>query len=427
MANYVFLLDANQQPMGVVHPAHARKLLSAQRAAVFRRYPFTIIFKATAKPDFQPNPLQLKLDPGANTTGIAVLDGDKVVWAAELKHRGFQIRDALTSRRQLRRSRRNRKTRYRQARFLNRTRDEGWIAPSLESRVCNIITWVKRLCKLAPIQSLAQELVRFDMQKLQNPEISGEEYQQGTLYQYEVREYLLEKWGRECAYCRAKNVPFEVEHIVPRSKGGTNRVSNLTLACNPCNTKKGNQDVRDFLKRKPDILNRILAQAKKPLAASAAVNATRWVLCRRLQQLGLPVEVGTGGRTKFNRTRQELPKTHWLDAACVGASTPQLVLGTTQPLLIEAKGHGTRQMCRTDKYGFPTRYVPQNKFVHGFQTGDIVKAVVTKGKKVGTHVGRVAVRSTGSFNISTAHGLVQGISHKYCTSIHKKDGFAYGF
>jgi hypothetical protein len=105
--------------------------------------------------------------------------------------------------------------------------------------------------------------------------------------------------------------------------------------------------------------------------------------------------------------------------------TPSLEVLTTQPLQIKATGHGTRQMCRTDKFGFPSRYVPRFKFVKGFQTGDIVKAVVTSGKKIGAYVGRVAVRSTGSFNLSTANGLVQGISHKYCTSIHKKDGYTY--
>ncbi|MGM0455140.1 MAG: RNA-guided endonuclease IscB, partial [Cyanobacteriota bacterium] len=87
--------------------------------------------------------------------------------------------------------------------------------------------------------------------------------------------------------------------------------------------------------------------------------------------------------------------------------------------------HGTRQMCRTDRYGFPSRYVPRHKFVKGFQTGDIVKAIVTRGKKVGEYLGRVAVRSQGSFNITTNQGLIQGISHKYCKHIHKKDGYSY--
>jgi len=124
MSNHVFVIDTNKKPVGTVHPAYARKLLSSQQAAVFRRYPFTIILKTSVPEGFQPRALRVKIDPGAKTTGIVVLDGNKVVWAAELTHRGEQIRNRLTSRRQIRRSRRNRKTRYRPARFLNRTRDK---------------------------------------------------------------------------------------------------------------------------------------------------------------------------------------------------------------------------------------------------------------------------------------------------------------
>jgi len=425
MSNFVFVLDTDKRPLDPIHPGTARQLLNQGKAAVFRRYPFCIILKA-ACPDIPVQDLELKLDPGSKVTGIAIKQGDTVLFGAELQHRGQQIKDALLSRRQLRRGRRNRKTRYRQARFLNRTRPDGWLAPSLKHRVDTVLTWVRKFIRLAPIRSISQELVRFDLQLMQNPEISGVLYQQGELQGYEVREYLLAKWNRQCAYCSVENVPFEVEHIQPKSKGGSDRVSNLTIACHDCNQSKGNQDVRDFLSGKPDLLNRILKQAKSPLKDAAAVNSTRWALCNALKQTGLPVATGTGGQTKFNRTRFDLPKAHWLDASCVGQVETLEVL-TSKPLLIAAKGHGTRQMCRTDKYGFPTRHVPRIKFVQGFQTGDIVKAVVTTGKKIGTYVGRVAVRSTGSFNISAAQGLIQGISHKYCKPIHQKDGYSYGY
>jgi hypothetical protein len=268
--------------------------------------------------------------------------------------------------------------------------------------------------------------VKFDTQLLENPEISGVEYQQGTLAGYETREYLLEVWGRKCVYCGKENVPLQIEHIVPRAKGGSNRVSNLCLACEKCNIAKGTKSLEEFLKKKLDLLKRILTQAKAPLKDAAAVNATRWELFRRLQDLGLPIECGSGGLTKYNRSLRELPKTHWLDAACVGQSTPQtLQITGVRPLLITANGHGCRQMCRMDKYGFPRTGPKEAKFVKGFQTGDIVKAIVTSGKKVGTYVGRVAVRATGSFNITTEQGTVQGISYKHCKAIHKMDGYSY--
>ena len=355
-----------------------------------------------------------------------MLQKNQVVWAAELTHRGQKIKDDLESRRSLRRGRRSRKTRYRQPRFLNRKRSEGWLAPSLEHRVLTTMTRVNKLIKLCPIGSIAMELVKFDCHKLQQPEISSKEYQQGTLYQYEVREYLLEKWNRTCAYCGAKDIPLEVEHIVPRSRGGSNRVSNLCIACVPCNQSKSNQDIKDFLANKPNLLKGILTQTKAPLKDAAAVNSTRWKLFNSLKKTGLPVTTGTGAQTKFNRTQQGLPKTHWLDSCCVG-DTPQLEILTNQPLLIKCTGHGKRQMCGTNKYGFPIRHRSNQKIHKGFQTGNIVKAVVTKGKKIGTYVGRVLVRASGSFDISTAIGRITGISYKYCSQLHQKDGYQYSF
>ena len=288
------------------------------------------------------------------------------------------------------------------------------------SRIYNIETWIKRLCSLCPISAISLELVKFDTQAMQNPEISGAEYQQGELQGYEIREYLLEKFGRKCVYCGVENVPLQVEHIVPRVRGGTDRVSNLTLACERCNKNKGNQTAEEF--GYPEVQ----AQAKKPLKDAAAVNATRWTLYRRAQDTGIPIEVGTGGRTKYNRSVRKLPKTHWLDAACVGASTPEVLnVEGIRPLVITAMGHGSRQMCRMDKYGFPRTAAKRYKRVHDFQTGDIVKAVVPTGKKAGTYVGRVAIRATGNFNIKTKSGTVQGINCRYCQLVQQLDGYTY--
>ncbi len=422
MSNYVFVIDTNKKPCNPVHPGTARHLLKSGKAAVFRRFPFTIILKTESTESVRE--IQLKIDPGSKTTGIALTQNYNVIWGAELSHRGYAIHISLESRSSIRRGRRNRHTRYRKVRWLNRARRKGWLAPSLQHRVDTTLTWVNKLIKFTPISGISQELVRFDLQQLENPEISGIEYQQGELAGYEVREYLLNKWDRKCAYCDAENIPLQIEHIHPKAKGGSNRISNLCLACEKCNIKKGTQDIEKFLAKKPEVLKKILSQAKRPLVDAAAVNSTRWALFSRLKEKGLSVTTGSGGLTKFNRTRMELPKTHWLDAACVG-SVEILKILTTKPLLIKATGHGTRQMCGTDKYGFPTRHRTNKQIHFGFQTGDIVKAIVRTGKKVGTYVGRIATRVTGSFNISTSNGLVQGISHKNCKAIHKKDGYSY--
>jgi 5-methylcytosine-specific restriction endonuclease McrA len=417
----VFVLDNARKPLAPVHPGTARLLLTHGKAAVLRRFPFTIILKPS-QPEQPPEPLRLKIDPGSKTTGLAVVNDatGQVVWAAELSHRGEAIKKSLADRRAVRRSRRQRKTRYRAPRFENRRGREGKLPPSLESRVANVLTWVSRLRRLCPIQALSMELVRFDTQLLEYAEISGIEYQQGTLFGYEIREYLLEKWDRNCAYCGKTSVPLEIEHIVPRSRGGGNRVSNLTLACDPCNKKKGTQTAAEFG------FPEVQAQAKRPLKDAAAVNTTRWALYRRLKEMELPVETGTGGRTRWNRSRRPLPKTHWSDAACVGASTPEVLhVKGVRPLLIMAAGGQSRQMCLMDTYGFPRTKAKQRSRVHGFRTGDMVRAVVPVGKKVGTYVGRVAVRTSGSFNVTTNAGTIQGIAARYCQTFQQRDGYSY--
>ncbi|HEC85872.1 MAG TPA: HNH endonuclease [Thioploca sp.] len=424
----VFVLDTKKKPLMPCHPARARKLLKKGKAAVYRRYPFTIILKERV--DGQLQPVEIKFDPGSRTTGIALVGhfegGSEVIWAGNLNHRGLQIKSNLVSRRAIRRSRRNRKTRYRPARFLNRRRPKSWLPPSLRSRVDNVKNWALKLSRLAPITQIAVETVRFDTQKMQNPEVSGMEYQQGELAGYEFREYLLEKWGRQCAYCGVQNVPLEVEHIQPRSKEGSNRVSNLTLACTKCNQKKGNKDVKDFLKGKPDRLKKIQAQAKASLRDTAAVNATRYAIGEALKTFGFVISFSSGGRTKFNRTQQGYPKEHWVDAACVGENgNPVAIPKAITPLIITAKGRGSRQKCRMNKYGFPRTGPKKHKRVKGFQTGDIVKAIVTKGKKIGTYVGRVAVRATGSFDIGSGIEAVGSISYKYCQLLQRSDGYDY--
>ena len=423
----VFVLDKNLNPLDTCCPGRARELLRKGRAKLFKRYPFTIVLQDRTIEESTVHSHRIKIDPGSKTTGVAVVQEEtgRVTNALEISHRGQQIKDALESRRSLRRGRRNRKTRYRKPRFLNRTRKQGWLPPSLESRIANIETWVRRIRKLCPITAISQELVCFDFQQVQNPEISGLEYQRGELFGFEVKEYLLQKWGRKCAYCGAENVPYEIEHILAKSKGGSDRVSNLCLSCHPCNQAKGNKPIEEFLQKKHEVLRLLLAQAKAPLKDAAAVNSTRWELYRRLQLTGLPVEVGSGGRTKFNRKIRGIEKSHWADAACVGASTPErLLLNGVKPLVVKAKGNGTRQRCRPDKYGFPKAHAPKAKFFQGFQTGDIVKADVTSGKYAGLYVGRIAIRFRPSFILQLPTQKFD-VHPKYLKTIHQADGYDY--
>ncbi len=408
--------------------ARARELLNTGKGAVYRLHPFTIILKERTGGESQD--VELKIDPGSKETGVALVGhfkrGSVVIWAATLSHRGTLIKKELDARRALRRSRRNRKTRYRKPRFNNRTRAAGWLPPSLQSRVDNVYFLVKKCQRSVPISSIAVETVRFDTQKLENPEVSGCEYQKGTLFGYEIREYLLEKWGRLCAYCDAKQVRLEIDHIVPKSRGGSDRVSNLIISCRSCNEKKGNQYIEKFLVSKPKRLAKILKQCKISFKDAAAVNAARYAIGNALKSLGLPVTFWSGGRTKFNRTSQGYSKDHWIDAACVGESGFLVRIPRTLiTLAVIATGRGSRQQCLMDRFGFPRTKPKSNKRVMGFQTGDLVAATVTKGKKAGNYSGRIAVRSSGNFSLKTKDRTVDGIHSRYCRLLQQCDGYMY--
>ena len=418
----VFVLDTNRNPLMPCHPARARKLLRSGRASVFRKQPFTIILHDRDGGETQES--ELRVDPGSKTTGLALaIKGDrgwKCVFGLEVEHRSNRIKSTLEKRRAIRRSRRFRKTRYRKPRFDNRTRPAGWLPPSLYSRVEHVKTWAGRSLKLAPVSSIAVETVRFDTQKLVRPEISGVEYQQGDLFGYEIREYLLEKWGRKCAYCGQANIPLQIEHITPKSRGGSNRVSNLTLACEPCNLDKGNKTVAEYG------FSSIQAKAQQSLRDAAAVNATRYAIGNAIKGFGLPVSFWSGGRTKFNRTSQGYTKAHWIDAACVGDTGGNIHIPAINPLQAKAMGHGSRLFCRVDRFGFPRQKPKQReKTARGFRTGDLVRAVVPEGKKAGVHTGRVAVRARGSFDIKTNGNAVQGISWRYCRLLQRASGYAF--
>jgi 5-methylcytosine-specific restriction endonuclease McrA len=435
----VLVLDRKKRPLMPCTPKRARKLLECGRARVHLLFPFCIRLVDRSIAQSAVQPLRLALDPGSKSTGLAmsrieeVIDADGViepimhiVFLMELAHRGRAIMESLHARSAMRRRRRG-NLRYRAPRFSNRIKPKGWLAPSLQHHIDTTSAWIARFRRLAPITHLAQELVRFDMQLMQNPEISGIEYQQGTLVGYEVRQYLLEKFNRTCAYCDAKDIPLQMEHIHAKARGGSNRVSNLTLACGLCNTKKAARDIREFLAKDPTRLVRILKQTKSCLSDAAAVNATRWAMLRALKKTGLPVETGSGGRTKWNRVRLGIIKAHALDAACVGVARD--VRGTSIPTLrVKCTGRGSRCKTRLNKYGFPRAYLTRKKTAFGFRTGDMVVATVPSGKNKGVHKGRVAIRMTGNFNVQPGLAravTVQGISHKQCRVLQRADGYGY--
>ena len=220
--------------------------------------------------------------------------------------------------------------------------------------------------------------------------------------------------------------------MTPRSCGGTDRISNLAIACHTCNQAKGKRTPEEWavsLQRSHKAIDRmrfancdkVRVQAKTPLKDAAAMNTTRWALLRRLADFGLPIETGSGGLTKFNRTQLGLPKAHWLDAACVGTSTPDVLRIEGGPALrVKATGHGRRQRCGTDKHGFPTRHAPRAKRFLNFQTGDLVRATILRGRHTGIHIGRVTIRFRLSFVLDGFD-----VHPKHLILLQRADGYGY--
>lgn len=389
---------------------------------VHRVYPFVIRLKEKRECT---NTYTVKLDPGAKTTGVAIVDKEKALFFMELIHRGDTIKRNLDKRRGVRRSRRQRKTRYRAPRFLNRTRPDGWLAPSVKSRADNVVNLVHKLSRWIPLDKAVIERVSFNTTEMtEGKKLYGEQYQQGPLYRTKLRRFIFVKFDNTCVYCNGDtgDKKLEVEHVMAKRTGGTNSTKNLVLSCRTCNEKKDKLSLEAFGEKMGKDYSYLNPKATPKYAA--IIQSARNYMIEQIGLLGLDILTYEGWETSLNRKEAGLPKEHYYDALCVGNES-NYVISTKDVLIIKAQGRGSRLMTRVDKYGFPRQRAKRFKVIRWFQTGDLVKAVVTYGKKAGIYTGRVAVRESGSFNITTDVGTIQGISHKYCKIIQKGDGYGY--
>ena len=420
----VFVLDKSKKPLDMISNAEARILIRKKLAVIHKMYPFTIRLRDNSCGS-KDRAYTVKLDPGSRTTGVAITDDkDQVVMLAELEHRGHIIKKNLDSRRMIRRSRRSRKTRYRAARFLNRTKPKGWLAPSVKSRANNVINFVKKYKKLLNINKVMIENVSFDVAQMSsNNYLIGTGYQQGNLYQNKLRSFIFNRSNGKCVYCGAKAT--EIDHVIPKAKGGTNSSYNLVASCKSCNQMKSNKTLKEFGK----IMNKDYSHLKpKRLPKDAAiVQIARNYMVKEITKLVSDTTIYDAWLTKYNRDSLGLPKQHYYDALSVGEVPSKFNFLTDKILTISAKGRGSRQMCSMNKYGFPRTSAKASKSVNGFQTGDIVKAIVTKGSKQGEYLGRVAVRASGYFDIQTKTKTIQGVGFEYCHIVQRSNGYSYDY
>lgn len=298
----VFVLNMRGEPLMPTYSGKARRLLRDGKAKVVKRTPFTIQMLVPTGETRQP--ITLGVDAGSKTIGLSASTEDEELFSAEVKIRN-DIVDLLSTRRQNRRTRRNR-LRYRPARFNNRKKDEGWLAPGIQNKVSAHLVAVERVHKILPITRIVAEVAAFDIQKIKNPEIQGEEYQQGEqLGFWNVREYVLFRDGHQCHGKKGcKNKILNVHHIESRKTGGDSP-NNLITLCEECHKAYHDGVLKLNLKRQPSFRD------------AAFMGIMRWAFYNKLKERYSNVSLTYGYITKNTRITNELPKEHRIDALCI--------------------------------------------------------------------------------------------------------------
>ena len=303
----VYVINKDGQPlMPTERHGKVRRLLRDKKARVVRRCPFTIQLLYDTTSIVQE--VTLGVDAGSKVVGLSATTKKKVLFEAEVTLRN-DIVDLLSTRREMRRARRYRKTRYRKPRFNNRRRKEGWLAPSIRLKVESHINIIGKLHRILPIRKIIVEVASFDIQKIKNPNIHGEEYQQGEqLNFWNVREYVLHRDGHICQCCKGKSKDkvLNVHHIESRKTGG-DAPNNLVTLCETCHTKHHKGEI--------SLPKRIHRGMKFNDAVFMGI--MRWVLYESLKDIYPDVKITYGYITKHTRIQHGLQKTHYIDARCI--------------------------------------------------------------------------------------------------------------
>jgi len=384
------VLDQQGKPlMPTTRLGKVYRLLKTQKAHIVSYEPFTIQL------DYEPDthiiqPMTLGVDSGAIHSGYSVANEHREYYSAEVIARD-DISKRLSDRRMYRQNRRSRKTRYRKPRFKNRkNKKKGWLPPSLEQKVAVQLNEIDHLHRYFPIETIIVEVAEFDIQKIKNPDISGVEYQQGTLQGYNIRNYLLEKHGRKCFYCGKSVSKFEVEHMLPKSRGGSNCIDNLTLSCHECNQKKDTLTAEEFIKqtlpaKKAAAKLKQLLNEKRLFKYMTEMNTTRWALYNAIDEKYPNVKMTYGY------------KAYHIDAKCITgfATVPSMDQIVVK---IKMRRHNRQLHRATFSKGHVRKAACLPTIIFGFQLYDLVcfnnHRYYIKGR-----------RSSGSFALASVEGL----------------------
>ena len=370
-SNHVFILNKHGKPLMPCKPRKARLLLKAHKAKVVKRYPFTI--QLTIGSSSYKQAVSLGVDTGQRHIGFAVISQDKVLYQSEVELR--QDTHKLLYRRKIyRRSRRNRKTRYRKPRFLNRISKKHnglWLPPSISQKVIHNINWIKRYLNVLPKLELHIEIGKFDMAKMINPDIKGKEYQHGTLYNWEnVKYYVLARDNYTCQVCHKKHKKLNVHHLIYRSKGGSDRPSNLIIVCTDCHTTKNHQPGGTLYK---------WYQKRKQVTRSYSGATFMNILRKRIIKAFPQAHFQYGYQTVIQRKSLHLSKGHFTDAISI-SGVKYVKSMPNQINMVQQFRHNKRSLQEaTPRKGrkTPNRLAKRNwkntVQSHGFYLNDYVK------------------------------------------------------
>jgi len=299
---FVFIVDKNNKPLMPTKPRKAKMLLKKGFAKVINLEPFTLRLTDSSTKFLQK--ISLGIDAGTKHIGICAATKKKVLVEAELQLR-TDIKKLLQTKRENRRFRRFRKTRYRKCRFLNRKRKNKWLAPSVEHKVSSHLKIVDFIYKILPITNITIEVAQFDIQKIKNPNITKEEYQKGEqLNFFNVREYVLFRDKHTCQLCKKKNQILNVHHIESR-KTASNAPDNLITLCKDCHKKVHSENLTHLFKKKESFKD------------ASQITTIRWYVFNALKEKYSNVKLTYGYITKNTRIKNRLEKSHRVDARCI--------------------------------------------------------------------------------------------------------------
>lgn len=385
MSKKVYVQNKDGTPLMPCKPAKARHLLRDGKAEVIEREPFTIRLKWNCEENTQE--VRLGIDTGSKRVGVSAISKDgQVLYQSEVRLRA-NIKQKMDRRRRYRRSRRNRKTRYRKGRFDNRKREERWLPPSLKSKAESTVKVAKQISKILPISRINVEIAPFDLQKLKNPDIQGEEYQNGELKGHSsARQYVLYRDRHQCINCKGRDKPLEAHHIKPRSQGGTEKPSNMVSLCIDCHEK--------LHKGKIELSKRSLKYwTNKEYKFASHVNSMKNYIIQGLREV-FEVEVTFGNITKARRKELGLKKSDVNDAIAIASlDFTKRVQKLPYTFIQRCLPKGRYQLYKGER---SERKIPTKGF-NGFNQWDKVEF----NGKVGFIKGR---RKSGYFDVSDIDG-----------------------